>query len=179
MLKTVRGRAKANAAPTTGRGRIPRAAWPAIVSRRDDGEPISCIARSYGVTPGAVNYVLKKSDAAKTPEPEETGEQTPEPKETGKQTPEPEKTGEQTPEPEETGKPEETGEPEQPAPPDREPVRSPHAARLAAAAETCCTMLDASGPVMTHELKAAIHEVRRSLAAIEIAAAQQKHSRAS
>lgn len=164
MLKAAPQPNALNAARTNGRGRIPRAAWPAIVSRRDSGEPLSCIARSYGVTPSAVNYVLKKS---KTPD---RGDSSKPDESNGR-----------------GGDPAHRQEPATPpadAPPDPSgavppaaphAARPPHAARLATAAETCCAVLDGSGldPVMTEDLKAAIHEVRRSLAAIEIAAAKQ------
>lgn len=144
MLKTTRPATRTKETEPARHGRIPRSAWPAVVSRHDNGEPLGRIARSYGVNTSVVTSILRRADAVNRPERE----------------------GDRS-----AGADREEAEPAQVA----GASRSSPSARLAAAAKRCCVMLDASGPVpaMTEELKTAIHEVRRSLAAIEIAAAQQ------
>jgi hypothetical protein len=41
--------------------KIPQGAWSAIAARYENGESISAIARSYGCTPPAIHYILKRN----------------------------------------------------------------------------------------------------------------------
>jgi hypothetical protein len=41
--------------------KIPQGAWNAIAARYENGESISNIARSYGCTPPAIHYILKRN----------------------------------------------------------------------------------------------------------------------
>ncbi len=41
--------------------KIPQGAWSAIAARYQNGESISAIARSYGCTPPAIHYILKRN----------------------------------------------------------------------------------------------------------------------
>jgi Meckel syndrome type 1 protein len=41
--------------------KIPQGAWGAIAARYENGESISAIARSYGCTPPAIHYILKRN----------------------------------------------------------------------------------------------------------------------
>ncbi|HEV2099828.1 MAG TPA: hypothetical protein VGR45_13000 [Stellaceae bacterium] len=41
--------------------KIPQGAWGAIAARYANGESISAIARSYGCTPPAIHYILKRN----------------------------------------------------------------------------------------------------------------------
>jgi len=40
--------------------KIPQGEWSAIAARHAQGESLSAIARSYGCTPPAIHYVLKR-----------------------------------------------------------------------------------------------------------------------
>src|SRR5215469_8901215 len=42
--------------------KIPPGEWSAIAARHAQGESLSAIARSYGCTPPAIHYVLKRND---------------------------------------------------------------------------------------------------------------------
>jgi len=44
--------------------KIPQSEWSAIVARREQGEPVSAIARSYGCSPTAIHYILGRSRSA-------------------------------------------------------------------------------------------------------------------
>ena len=41
--------------------KIPQGEWNAIAARYESGESISKIARSYGCTPPAIHYILKRN----------------------------------------------------------------------------------------------------------------------
>ena len=41
--------------------KIPQGEWSAIAARHAQGESLSAIARSYGCTPPAIHYVLKRN----------------------------------------------------------------------------------------------------------------------
>ncbi len=41
--------------------KIPQGEWSAIAARYQNGESISKIARSYGCTPPAIHYILKRN----------------------------------------------------------------------------------------------------------------------
>src|SRR5690349_3016222 len=41
--------------------KIPQSEWGAIVARREQGEPVSAIARSYGCSPTAIHYIIGRS----------------------------------------------------------------------------------------------------------------------
>ena len=41
--------------------KIPQGEWTAIAARYQNGESISKIARSYGCTPPAIHYILKRN----------------------------------------------------------------------------------------------------------------------
>jgi hypothetical protein len=47
--------------------KIPQGEWDAIAARYAQGEAISRIARSYGCTPPAIHYILKRSKQRTTP----------------------------------------------------------------------------------------------------------------
>src|SRR5205823_827437 len=51
--------------------KIPQGEWSAIAARHAKGESISRIAQSYGCTPPAIHYILKRNRhrAAQNPEP--------------------------------------------------------------------------------------------------------------
>lgn len=55
--------------------KIPQGEWSAIAARYAKGESISRIAQSYGCTPPAIHYILKRSRkrAAQNPEPRTSG----------------------------------------------------------------------------------------------------------
>src|SRR6516165_8326622 len=55
--------------------KIPQGEWSAIAARHAKGESLSAIARSYGCTPPAIHYVLKRNGrqaAEKVEQPAET-----------------------------------------------------------------------------------------------------------
>src|ERR1700760_4352722 len=68
--------AKEKTAPThLGQGvsmsKIPQGEWNAIAARYQGGESISKIARSYGCTPPAIHYILKRNRQKPTELPEQ------------------------------------------------------------------------------------------------------------
>ncbi len=44
----------------TREGKVPKTIYPEIKKRREAGEKVKDIAKSYDVTPGAVSYILKR-----------------------------------------------------------------------------------------------------------------------
>ena len=42
------------------KGKIDHSAWPAIVARHSGGETLASIARSYGCTPPAIGYIVRR-----------------------------------------------------------------------------------------------------------------------
>jgi transposase-like protein len=49
--------------------KIPQGEWSAIAARYQDGESISKIARSYGCTPPAIHYILKRQRGSTASDP--------------------------------------------------------------------------------------------------------------
>src|SRR5215469_10510269 len=63
--------AEASRKPGVDMSKIPQGEWSAIAARYAKGESISRIAQSYGCTPPAIHYILKRNRqrAAQNPEP--------------------------------------------------------------------------------------------------------------
>src|SRR5262252_8076206 len=63
--------------PGVKMSKIPQGEWHAIAARYAKGESISRIAQSYGCTPPAIHYILKRSRqrGAESPEPRTNGMQ--------------------------------------------------------------------------------------------------------
>jgi transposase-like protein len=57
--------------------KIPQGEWNAIAARYAQGETISRIAQSYGCTPPAIHYILKRNKQRSAPNPEQTLDETP------------------------------------------------------------------------------------------------------
>src|SRR5215470_18928585 len=53
--------AEASSKPGVDMSKIPQGEWSAIAARYAKGESISRIAQSYGCTPPAIHYILKRS----------------------------------------------------------------------------------------------------------------------
>src|SRR5215472_17405605 len=54
--------------PGAKMSKIPHGEWDAIAARYAQGESISRIAQSYGCTPPAIHYILKRSKQRTTPD---------------------------------------------------------------------------------------------------------------
>jgi hypothetical protein len=62
--------------------KIPPGEWSAIAARHAKGESLSAIARSYGCTPPAIHYVLKRNGRQDVEKVEQPAEATPPPSDT-------------------------------------------------------------------------------------------------
>ena len=62
--------------------KIPPGEWSAIAARHAKGESLSAIARSYGCTPPAIHYVLKRNVRPAVEKVEQPAEATPPPSDT-------------------------------------------------------------------------------------------------
>lgn len=79
VLQSLKTETSQSPARTRGRpSKIDRGEWPRIVERRAAGDPVSAIARDYGVTPGAISNILKKA-ADTAPQPREPSADAPAP----------------------------------------------------------------------------------------------------
>jgi cold shock CspA family protein len=156
--------------PTASRtGRIPVTEWPTIVARRQAGETYAAIARDYEVTGPAIKYIVDKAQAdadAAQAAPDET----PAPAGTltvSKPAPtdQPAPAAEPMPDPE-AAKPEAA-----PTAATVPTAQSPLAQRLLEAAGECAALIDRASEGaadVDDEIKGALHQVRRAVAAIEI-----------
>ncbi len=179
--------------PRDRRSKIDRSEWPHILKRRAAGETLSQIARDYEVTPAAISNIVKRAQAAMPDEPTVAEQRAvlslPEEPESD----EPEPAVQEPGEAEVAG---ESGTAESPEPPRSEAASSeqsgaeqsaseelfasaavenhPEAKRLFDAANACAVLV--AEAAADEDVTRAAHEVRRALAAIEIAQSKRDAS---
>lgn len=183
--------------PRDRRSKIDRSEWPQILKRRAAGETLSQIARDYEVTPAAISNIVKRAQAAIPDEPVAAAERSvlSLPDEPESQEPEPaalDFAGQGRDEAQSEAEAEQSDEALSPRGEDEAPAElseqesseqpaasaaieeHPEAKRLFDAA-TACAALVAEGAADDDVTRAA-HEVRRALAAIEIAQSKREAS---